>query len=163
MLKRWKCRVLALLFAAVMLLCSACSFNSGRTVTQYVNTVREDTRQIVNLSREIRKQREDLDPAKKADTDRLTASLDELADLYTELLTIEVPDRYDDLHAELKPCAEKAVVGISQMQDLLDHAAMTGSSDLFRQRYDELMEQYNDSCDELVAVSARITTRYRDD
>ena len=53
---------IALLISVLMILSlSACSFNGGQDITDYVNIVSDDIHEAVNLTRDLKRQQETLD------------------------------------------------------------------------------------------------------
>ena len=142
---------------------SACSFNGGRSVAEYVDTVRDDTRKAVNITRDIRKQQETLDCRNKDDAKKLIASLDELSSLYTELSKLDSPDRYTDLDEEIKTNSETALGCVSQLKTLASTAMNTGDDTFYKQEYAGITEEYDAAFNILVDISSQVTTRFRND
>ena len=81
-MKKITARLTVLLLALTMVfsLCG-CSFNGGLTIGRYVDNVKNDVHEIVNTTREIKKQQENLDCRNKKEADLFIESLDKLSDL----------------------------------------------------------------------------------
>lgn len=157
------CKFLSFICLIIVLSLTGCSFNGGRTVTAYVDNVREDMRQVVNITRELRKELEGLDCRKKDEAQSCIEKLDTLCSLYDSLSKLEAPDRYTDLDSELKAGAGEAMSRLSGLKSLMTSAMNTGNDELYRSGNKEIMEEYNQIIDDLVDVSSRITTRFRND
>lgn len=153
----------ALLLVVFVFSISGCSFNGGKTISDYVESVRECTRVTVNVTRELRKQIETTDCRIKLDAKLIIEKIDLLSEYYNSLVKREAPDRYSDLDADLKKEASDALSQLSALRSLVNTAMNTGNDELFRASCSSIMDEYNKTVDDLVNTSAQITTRFRND
>ena len=152
-----------LMMFVLSVLMSGCSFNGGRSVKQYVETVREDMRSAVNISRELKKKDETLDCRNKETAKDYLDSLKQLEDLYAELSGLNAPDRYTDLDNDLKTWSEEALSNTAKLKMLVTTAMNTGDDTLLKQDHESIAADYDNAVSELVDISSQITTRYRND
>ncbi len=146
----------------VFVLC-ACSLNGGLTVGAYVDIVDNDVHEIVNITRELKKQNENLDCRKKEDADKYISSLDRLSELYSDLLKTEAPDHYNDLDDEIKPNAELAISYISRLREMVSTASDTGDDSVYKQSGEAVLASYEESYLKIVDLGSQVTTRFRND
>ncbi len=153
------------LFSVLILtmIMSGCSFNGGRSVKQYVDTVKDDMRSAVNITRELKKANETLDCRNKESAKEYIVSLQQLEDKYAELSCLDAPERYIDLDNDLKTWCETALSSVSKIKMLVTTAMNTSDDKLFRQNQEGIMIEYDKAVNELVDISSQITTRYRND
>ena len=112
--------IIALLMAVLMIVSlSACSFNGGQDITDYVNAVSDDIHEAVNLTRDLKKQQETLDARSIELAEKNLDTLSRLAELYSILAKIESPKRYEDIDEEIKDNAKKALADVMELKSLV--------------------------------------------
>ncbi len=151
----------AIIFIAVIF--SSCSFNGGISVGNYVNSVGDCMHDTVNLTRELKKIQDSKDTRSPDDAKIYNETLDKLADLYAKLITLEAPDRYDDIDDDIKSNAKTVLSDISQIQELISVSQSTGDDTLYKMELPDIMEEYTKSYNELSDLSNQALTRYRND
>lgn len=155
---------LSLLISVLMVLSlSACSFNGGQDITDYVNTVSDDIHEAVNLTRELKKQQEMLDARSIESAEKNLDTLSQLVELYSDLAKIESPKRYEDLDAEIKDNSKKALADMMELKSLITTAKTTGNDALYKQDQQNIMEDYELAYSALVDLGSQVTTRCRND
>lgn len=152
--------ITALVLAAVL---SACSFNGGSSISNYVSGVNDNVHEAVNLTRKLRQQQEKLDTRSPDDAAETVELLDELSELYTNLSRLEAPDRYDDIDTDLKENSKKALASISELKSLITTSQNTGSDSLYKRDSENIMAEYEEYYNNLVELSSQAQTRYRND
>ena len=156
--------IIALLMAVLMIVSlSACSFNGGQDITDYVNAVSDDIHEAVNLTRDLKKQQETLDARSIELAEKNLDTLSRLAELYSILAKIESPKRYEDIDEEIKDNAKKALADVMELKSLVTTATNTGNDTLYKQDYQNIMDDYEPVYLELVDLGSQVTTRYRND
>ncbi len=154
---------IALFIAAVMLFTlAACSINSPGT-KEYVDEVSSQMLEAVNLTRKLKRQQDELDIRIQKDESEITKTLEGLDAVYTKLLKLDAPSRYEDLNSELRTSAEAALGYINELTSLVKTAGKTGDDSLYIQEGMHIMSDYEVSYNELVDINSRITTKYRND
>ncbi len=156
--------IIALLMAVLMIVSlSACSFNGGQDITDYVNAVSDDIHEAVNLTRDLKKQQKTLDARSIELAEKNLDTLSRLAELYSILAKIESPKRYEDIDEEIKDNAKKALADVMELKSLVTTAKNTGNDTLYKQDYQNIMDDYEPAYLEIVDLGSQVTTRYRND
>ena len=124
---------------------SACSFNSSISIGNYVSDVNSNVQQAVSLTREFRKLKETVDTRSPDDAKEYTELLEKLSQLYTNILKLEAPERYDDIDAELKDYSQKALSYISKLQSLIAVSQDTGNDSLYKRDSESIIEDYEEA------------------
>ena len=153
----------AVLICAEVLSVPGCSFHSGLSVGAYVDAVKDNTKEAVNITRELRRKNETLDPRNKDAANDYISSLDQLSEIYSALSQLSAPDHYDDIDDQLKPDAEQALAAVSELKSLVNNAVNTGDDTLYKQSSEKIMEKYEAAYADIVELSSTAATRYRND
>ena len=152
-----------LLLLVIVAAMSGCSFNSSISIGNYVSDIDSDVQQIVILTRDFKEIREDIDTRSPDDAKEYVEILDKLADLYTEILKTEAPDRYDDIDKELKDNSSEALSIISELKSLITASQNTGDDTLYKRESQSAIEKYDEIYTDIVDLCAQARTRFRND
>lgn len=153
----------ALLIAVLMVFALAgCHINAPGT-KEYVETVKEDMLQAVNLTRNLREQQKKLDVRSIDDANQYMEILNQLDAIYTNLIQLESPADYSEVDDKIKENAASALAFVKQLKSLVTAAANTMNDSLYKQDYQHIMEQYEECYSTLVDLSSEVTTKYRND
>ncbi len=147
----------------IVLVLAGCSFNGGLTIQRYVDKVKDDVHEAVNITREYKKLAATADCRNKEEADKMLDQLEKLSDIYSDLCTLEAPDHYDDLDDQLKPDSAKALGYVSEIRELITSARNTGDDTLYKQNSEDIMKEYDTVYLEIVDLSQQVTTRFRND
>ena len=156
--------VISLLLIAVMTFAlTACSFNGGADATSYSNRIKTNVHDAVNLTRELRKQQENLDTRSVDSANKILDTLDKLNNIYSVLVKMDSPARYEDLNDEIKKQSRITLACVDGLRSLIRTSLDTGSDNMYKQDSGKLMDKYEKAFEELVDLSSQVTTRYRND
>lgn len=152
--------VSVLLTSVMALTLTACNIDAPGT-TEYVDSVRQDMLQAVNLTRKLKEQQKKLDARSIDDATKNMETLDQLDNIYSDLIKLESPSKYDDLNDDIKKNAKSALAYTKEVKSLVSAAMNTGNDSLYKQDNKHIMEQYEENYTALVDLSSQVTTRYR--
>ena len=160
-----KIKKIFLLFLTVSLALgiAGCSLNGGLSVEGYVNRINSDMHDIVNITRSLREVQENSDTRSPDDTNDYIELLGKLEDLYSDLLMLEAPNRYDDIDDDIKLHAKTALADISELKSLITVSQTTGDDAIYKRELPNIMEEYDNAYNELSDLSAQAQTRFRND
>lgn len=140
-----------------------CSFNGGHRNSEYVSGVDQNINQAVNLTRILHEQQASLNSANQKSIKECVETLDSLSDIYSNIITLEPTDRYDDLDEELKPSAESALKSVSKLKILLSSASSDGNYSDYVDNEEKIMEEYYLAYEKMIDISSQVKTRFRND
>lgn len=156
--------ILSLFLIAVMIFTlTACSFNGGADAAGYSDSIRSNVHEAVNLTRDLRKQRENLDTRSADSANVILGTLDKLNNIYSVLVKIDSPARYEDLNTDIRKQSKTALACVDGLRSLIRTSLNTGSDNMYKQDSGKIMEKYEKAFEELVDLSSLVTTRYRND
>ena len=160
-----KIKKIFLLFLTVSLALgiAGCSLNGGLSVGGYVNSINSDMHDIVNITRSLREVQENSDTRSPDDIKDYVELLGKLEDLYSDLLMLEAPNRYDDIDDDIKLHAKTALADISELKSLITVSQTTGDDAIYKRELPNIMEEYDNAYNELSDLSAQAQTRFRND
>lgn len=151
-------------FLLITLILGSCSLHNGKKNAAYVESVKEDVHQAVNLTRELREKQETLDIKNQKNVKECISILDKLSDLYSDLVTLESTDRYDDLDNQLKEYSESALNSVSRMKILLSAAiSKDGDKSGYERDKDRIQNDYEETYQNIIDISSEVQTRFRND
>lgn len=154
---------LLLLTVSLALGIAGCSLNGGLSVGGYVNSINSDMHDIVNITRSLREVQENSDTRSPDDIKDYVELLGKLEDLYSDLLMLEAPNRYDDIDDDIKLHAKTALADISELKSLITVSQTTGDDAIYKRELPNIMEEYDNAYNELSDLSAQAQTRFRND
>lgn len=155
-----KKHLVILLTLMMIFVYSGCNIMSAGT-EDYVETVRQDMLQAVNMTRELKEQQKKLDARSVDDAKKCMDTLDNLDKVYSDMILLESPDKYDDLDDEIKQNSESSLSYIKALKSLITTAVNTGDDSLYKQESQHIMEQYEENYTALVDLGSQVTTRFR--
>ena len=155
-------RIYLLLTAIILtLILSACSFNSGKEVQNYVSGVNDNIHEAVNLTRKLREIQKDINTRNTDDAKSYNSLLSDLADVYSNLIELEPVESYNDIDREIKEHSQITLTAVSQLQSLITASINTNDDTLYCNECDEIMKKYDESYFRLVELDSETQTRFR--
>ncbi len=154
------CIIMAALMSIIL---SGCNFNGGLSVTGYVSDVNGNIHEAVNLTRQYKKLNEKLDTRKAEDSAEAVEILDKLSECYSNVLSLQAPDRYNDIDDDLKKYSSEALADVSQLKSLINNSRSTGNDIMYKSDSKRIFEHYDNAYNELIDLNSQTRTRYRND
>lgn len=155
-------RIYLLLTAIILtLILSACSFNGGKEVQNYVSGVNDNIHEAVNLTRKLREIQKDINTRNTDDAKSYNSLLSDLADVYSNLIELEPVESYNDIDREIKEHSQITLTAVSQLQSLITASINTNDDTLYCSECDEIMKKYDESYFRLVELDSETQTRFR--
>ena len=149
----------AVIISAVL---SGCGINAPGT-KEYVDSVKQDMLVSVNETRKLKEQQKTADVRTVDDADANMQTLDNLDNVYTDLILLESPDAYNELDDEIKKNSSSALSYIKELKSLVTAAKNTANDSLYKQDLHHIMEQYEENYNALKDLGSQIITKYRND
>lgn len=153
----------AVIISAMSIFLSGCNFDGGLSVTGYVEQVNGNIHEAVNLTRQYRKLNESLDTRSPDDAENAIELLDQLSECYNNILSLQAPDRYNDIDDGLKKYSSEALADVSQLKSLISNSQSTGNDKMYKTDSKRIFEHYDAVYNELIDLNSQTRTRYRND
>lgn len=155
------CIALVLTVLSLMMTISGCDLETYKRSDSYVADVKNLVNDSVNYTRKLKQQDEDFDSKDSEKMRGYLLAADDLINTLEQIQKLRPTDEFDEMNDELRTAAEAALNNITQIRSFVAYASESGDDSIYKREKDSYFEDYLFYYDEMITLSSRIQTYWR--